>query len=233
MVRVEVFSDVICPWCYIGGRRLERAMRIVEARSRTRFRAHYRAFELNPGMPAAGMERRAYRTAKFGSWKRSQELDAGTATAAADDGITFNYEAMARTPNSRPAHRLIKLAEQRSQLGSAMADRLFSAYFSEGLDVGDPDTLAQLGREVGVDASLGELLLDAGPIDETVEDDVRRAEQLGVRSVPFFIVGRLALPGAVSVDCLVTLLAEHALELPATTPGLDGARGLDSPGCGS
>lgn len=126
MITVEVFSDVICPWCYIGGRRVGEAMRIVEARTGSRFRAHYRAFELNPGMPAAGMERRAYRTAKFGSWKRSQELDSGTATAAADDGITFNYGAMARTPNTRPAHRLIKLAEQHSQLGSAMADRLLS-----------------------------------------------------------------------------------------------------------
>lgn len=99
--------------------------------------------------------------------------------------------------------------------------------------MGDPDTLAQLGTEVGVDASLDELLLDGGPIDEAVEDDVRRAEQLGVRGVPFFIVGRLAVPGAVSVDCMVTLLAEHASVLPATTTGLDEPCGLDDPGCGS
>ncbi len=232
MVTVEVYSDVICPWCYIGGRRLEQAMRIVEARSGARFRANYRAFELNPDMPVGGMDRRVYRTAKFGSWTRSRELDAGTEKAATGDGITFDYQAMARTPNTRGAHRLIKLAEQRNQLGSAMADQLFSAYFSQGLDVGDPDTLAQLATEVGVDARLDELVLAGGPVDQAVEEDVRRAQQLGVRSVPFTIVGQVAAPGALSVDSLVTLLSEHTLVLPATSAPGEACR-LDDPACGS
>lgn len=110
-VSIDVFSDFICPWCYVGGARLLQARRILEERNGWASSVRYRAFELNPDMPPDGLDRKRYRSAKFGSWWKSQELDATTVTASARDGVDWDYEAMKRTPSTRRAHRLMKVAE--------------------------------------------------------------------------------------------------------------------------
>src|SRR5262249_28657201 len=128
-LQVEVFSDVICPWCYIGKHRLEKALRLLGTEAPAE--VVWRPFELNPGMPGAGIPRREYRTAKFGSWERAQALDARVARSGAQDGIPFAFERMERTPNTLKAHRLIWLA-QREGVQNALVDALFRAYFTEG-----------------------------------------------------------------------------------------------------
>ncbi|OIJ95623.1 DsbA family oxidoreductase [Streptomyces colonosanans] len=214
MIRLDVFSDLICPWCYVGGRRLDKAVGIVKERTDDEFRIRHHAFELNPAMPLSGMDRREYRSGKFGSWERSRQLDAGTVLAGRDDGIVFDYEAIARTPNTRAGHRLIALAEREAQQGWAMADRLLAAYFSEGQDVGDTAVLARIGRETGLGDDVATGLTDPA-LESAVQEDLKLAEYLGLRGVPVVITGDKAISGAVGVDALVEVLERQVTEAPS------------------
>jgi predicted DsbA family dithiol-disulfide isomerase len=183
---------VICPWCFIGKRRLEKGLALAGQTATVR----WHPFELNPDMPRAGVERRAYRVQKFGSWERSLELDANIARAGRGEGLAFNFEKMTRTPNTLDAHRIIWLAGQRG-VQDAVVESLFRAYFTDGRDLSDRATLAAVAVEGGLGATeVGELLAgDRG------EAEVRQWEQngsrLGVSGVPFFVVNdAVALSGA-------------------------------------
>ncbi|MFJ5921128.1 DsbA family oxidoreductase [Kitasatospora sp. NPDC092948] len=209
MFTIDVFGDLICPWCYIGGRRLKRAVDLAGGRTGAEFRIRHRAFELNPAMPPAGMDRRAYRSAKFGSWERSRQLDHGTVLAGRDDDVAFDYERIARTPNTRAGHRLIALAEHEAAAGAAMADRLFAAYFAEGQDIGDVAVLARLGEGEGLAPGVAERLDGPAP-ERAVREDEALAERLGLRGVPLFVVGERVFDGAVPVGQLVEALEQQA-----------------------
>ena len=145
---IEVISDAICPWCWVAKRRLDRA--IAALAPDITASVAWLPFELNPEMPKAGVDRRAYRSAKFGSWQRSQALDAQVAAAGRSDGFVFNHDRMERTPNTVDAHRLIWLAGQHGKQ-VAVVEGLFAAYFNEGRDVGDATVLAEIGASVGLD----------------------------------------------------------------------------------
>ncbi|MGW0993258.1 DsbA family oxidoreductase [Streptomyces sp. NPDC002520] len=214
MVTLDVFSDLICPWCHIGGRRLDKAVGIVKERTGEEFHIRHHAFELNPAMPLSGMDRRTYRSGKFGSWERSRELDAGTVLAGRDDGVVFDYAAIARTPNTRAGHRLIALAERDARQGWAMADRLLAAYFSEGQDVGDTAVLARIGQELGLGDDVAGRLADPA-LESAVQEDLKLAEYLGLRGVPVLIAGDKAISGAVGTDALVELLERQVTEVPS------------------
>src|SRR5262245_61026807 len=127
---VDVISDVICPWCYIGKRRLEKAVAAVDGPVKVR----WLPFQLNPAMPKEGVSRREYRTRKFGSWERSLELDARVVAVGEAEGIRFAFDRIERTPNTLDAHRLIGLAEKQGVQG-AVVEALFRAYFTEGRDI--------------------------------------------------------------------------------------------------
>ena len=190
MPTIDVISDVICPWCFIGKRRLEKALNGRSASVR------WHPFQLNPDMPREGIERKAYRVRKFGSWERSQELDAQVAAAGRGEGIAFHFERMARTPNTLDAHRVIWLADERG-VQDAVVEALFLAYFTEGRDLSDRATLAEIAAGAGLDrAEVNELLeVDKGLDLVRAGDD--QARRLGVSGVPFFVVnGRVALSGA-------------------------------------
>ena len=152
--RLDIVSDTICPWCYVGKRRLAAALPILEAEGLT-FDVTWRPFQLNPTIPREGLDRRAYRSAKFGSWKKSQALDAQVTEAGASAGLVFRHDLMAKTPNTVASHALIRLAHETG--GAATQDRvveaLFSAYFTQGLDVGDPAVLADLAKGAGIERS--------------------------------------------------------------------------------
>src|SRR5947209_1031359 len=146
MVTVDVISDLICPWCYIGKRRLERAVAALAGRHEVRVRWH--PFQLNPQMPRGGMDRRAYRTAKFGSWERSQALDARVAAVGAAEGLVFAFDKIGRTPNTLDAHRLIRVAGQVG-VQDAVVEALFRGYFTEGRDLSDRQTLLDVVAGAG------------------------------------------------------------------------------------
>jgi predicted DsbA family dithiol-disulfide isomerase len=185
VLTVDVISDVICPWCYIGKRRLERAVAALAGRHEVRVRWH--PFQLNPGMPREGMDRKAYRTAKFGSWERSLALDAGVAAAGAAEGIAFAFERIERTPNTLDAHRLIRLAGERG-VQDAVVEALFRAYFTEGRDLGDRQTLLDVVAGAGLDRGSAEAELDGEKLDgEAQAHDVpARAGGFGLEKVESF-----------------------------------------------
>jgi predicted DsbA family dithiol-disulfide isomerase len=194
MLTVDVISDVICPWCYIGKRRLEKAVAARAGRHEVRVRWH--PFELNPQMPKDGMDRRAYRTAKFGSWERSQALDAQVATAGAQEGLAFAFDKMRRTPNTLEAHRLIRLAG-REGVQDAVVEALFKAYFTEGRDISDRQTLLDVVAAAGLDRGSAAAELDADESLAAIRAEEEQAHRLGVQGVPFFIVnGEVGLSGA-------------------------------------
>src|SRR5436190_7169421 len=145
---VEVASDVICPWCYIGKRRLEKALAALDGEVQVELR--WLPFQLNPDMPAAGMVRADYRRAKFGSIERGRELDARVAAEGAKEGIAFAFERMQRTPNTARAHQLIDLA-QKAGHAQPVVDALFRAYFEEAQDIGDEAVLAAIAEASGVE----------------------------------------------------------------------------------
>lgn len=190
MLNIDVISDVICPWCFIGKRRLEKAL---DGRPAT---VRWHPFQLNPDMPREGIDRRSYRIQKFGSWERSQELDAQVAAAGRGEGIAFNFDEMARTPNTLDAHRVIWLAGERG-VQDAVVEALFRAYFTDGRDLSDRATLAAVAAGAGLDPAEVDELLEGDKGRDVVHAVEEQGRRLGVSGVPFFVVnGRVALSGA-------------------------------------
>jgi predicted DsbA family dithiol-disulfide isomerase len=189
---VDVISDVICPWCYIGKRRLEKAVAAFDGRVAVR----WLPLQLNPAMPKEGVSRREYRTRKFGSWERSQELDARVVAVGQSEGIRFAFDRIERTPNTLDAHRLIGLAEKQGVQG-AFVEALFRAYFTEGQDISNRQTLLDVVDEAGLDRHGAEAVLNGDDGLEAIKDGDALARRFGVEGVPFFIVnGTLTLSGA-------------------------------------
>ena len=185
-IPITVYSDVICPWCYVGKRRLEVALAEAGPDMPAHISFSWRPFELNPDMPAEGMERRSYRAAKFGD-ARSAELDLKMAETGRELGIAFAFDSMHRTPNTRLAHRLIWEAGRQGRQ-DAVVERLFHGYFEEGFDIGAADTLRGLAGECGLDAKGVEQALT----EEDSLDAVTKLEQqgyrMGIQGVPFFFL---------------------------------------------
>src|SRR3954447_14642149 len=160
MLAVDVISDVICPWGFIGKRRLEKAV----AAHGGPVRVRWLPFQLNPQMPQEGVSRREYRTGKFGSWERSLELDAQVAAAGATESIHFAFDRMERTPNTLDAHRLIWLAETQG-VQDAVVEALFRAYFTEGRDLSNRQMLLDVVAEAGLDRHQAEAVLNTNGMD--------------------------------------------------------------------
>jgi predicted DsbA family dithiol-disulfide isomerase len=191
---IEVVSDVVCPWCYVGKRRLEQAVGLLGPDARVT--VTWRPFRLNPMMPKDGMDRNRYRVAKFGSLEHSQMLDARLTAAGAAEGIEFHLDRIRRTPNTLEAHRLIWLA-QRQGKGDAVVEALFSAYFVDGVDVGDPENLAAIAATAGVEKAAAEKLLGSDEGLSEVVDEEAKFKALGIHGVPGFVVnGQFLFSGA-------------------------------------
>jgi predicted DsbA family dithiol-disulfide isomerase len=178
---IEIVSDVICPWCYIGERRLEKALSVLDGEVKPDIR--WQPFQLNPDMPAEGMARAEYRRRKFGSVERGAQLDGRVAAEGRGEGIEFAFERITRTPSTRAAHQLIELA-QRQGRGQGVVDALFRAYFEEARDVGDAAVLAAIAEANGVSGWPGQA--NATLVAELEE----RMRGLGISAVPTFIFER-------------------------------------------
>ncbi|MAX38393.1 MAG: disulfide bond formation protein DsbA [Gimesia sp.] len=198
-VSVDVISDVICPWCYIGKRRLEKAIAATDVQVSVR----WHPFQLNPTMPKEGISRREYRTRKFGSWERSMELDAKVSAVGESEGIHFAFDKNDRTPNTIDAHRLIWFADQYG-CQDAVVEALFRAYFTEGQDVGNHQTLIEVVTEAGLDRQAVETMLDSDEGLDLIAKSREMSQQFGVDGVPFFIINqKLTLAGAQDSETFV------------------------------
>jgi predicted DsbA family dithiol-disulfide isomerase len=200
-LHIDVISDVICPWCFIGKRRLEKAIATLDRQHEVRVR--WLPFQLNPQMPKEGSNRRDYRTKKFGSWERSQELDAKIVAIGKSEGIHFAFEGIERTPNTLDGHRLIWLADQHG-VQDAVVEALFRAYFTAGRDIANRQTLIDVVAEAGLDRHKPEGVLNGEEGMEAIKVANEQSRRLGVDGVPFFIVnGRLTLSGAQLPDAFL------------------------------
>jgi len=208
---VDVTSDLICPWCFVAKRRLEKASSILGEKLEVR----WHPFQLNPEMPVEGLDRRLYRSAKFGSWEQSQRLDALVAAAGAEVGIGFRHDLMTRTPNTFRGHLLLAAAlKDGLRTQNLVAERLFQAYFLNGEDVGDPATLLGIAREFGVTAILRVEDLDRPALVSEVKTAERKAASAGIRGVPqISFQGTMVANGALKEE----LLANSIRQILGTT----------------
>jgi predicted DsbA family dithiol-disulfide isomerase len=194
--RIDVISDAICPWCYIGKRQLERALDILE-KQKLRFTVAWHPFQLNPDMPAEGVDREKYRVAKFGSLERSKQMDQRITETAANVGIEFHLEKLTRTPNTLNAHRLIRFAGQ-SGLQDEVVEALFYGYFCNGADLGNPEVLAEIGSRGGLDYEEVRAMLATSEGRREVLAGDQMARQCGIQGVPSFALqGHVLFSGAV------------------------------------
>ena len=204
-IKLDIMSDPICPWCYIGKAHLDRAL---ESEPDHPFAIEWHPFQLNPDMPAEGMDRRAYLEGKFGGKEGAVRAYAPVVEHAEKAGLKINFEAMQRTPNTLNAHRLIHWAGIEGRQTAAVS-ALFKAYFVDARDIGDAEVLADIADGIEMDASVVTRLLAT---DEDM-DDIRKRDahsrEMGINSVPTFIVGgRHAVPGAQPPELWKKVLAE-------------------------
>ena len=206
---VEVYSDAICPWCYVGKRRLERALQHVGDTVKTY--VAWRPFQLNPTMPKDGMDRTAYLEAKFGSLDTFNEMEQRLLEAGQTEQIAFAFQKINRTPNTFLAHRLIWYAGQQD-CQNAIVHQLFKVYFEEGLDIGSTAVLVGLGDRVGLQAAPF-LASNDGVAEVKAEESV--GHKLGIRGVPYFIVnGTSTISGAQPVETFVSAIDQLSTGIP-------------------
>ena len=186
-MKVEIWSDVVCPWCAIGKRRFEKALERFPHREDVE--VVWRSFELDPHAPAEIPDLNTHLAAKYRiSHEEAQAMHDNVAGIAAGEGLAFRFDA-ARSGNTFDAHRLLHLAKERGRQGE-LKQRLLSAYFSEGEPVSEHATLVRLAAEVGLDADEAARALASDDFGDAVRDDEREAQALGIRGVPFFVIDR-------------------------------------------
>jgi predicted DsbA family dithiol-disulfide isomerase len=208
MIRIDIVSDAICPWCFIGKRRLERAL-ATEAQDGVV--VGWRPFQLNPDMPPEGMDRKEYLRLKFGE-ESGGERYKHVIAAGLEEGIPFDFGAMRRTPNTIAAHRLIRRAEAEGTQ-DATVEALFQAYFTRGADIGDLDTLADVAASVGADRDAVRDFLagDEGEAEVRAEDAFAR--RVGIQGVPCFVIERkYAISGAQPPEAFAEIFARVRAE---------------------
>lgn len=211
-VALDILSDPICPWCYIGKAHLETALAATPDHP---FVIQWHPFQLDPEMPAEGMDRRAYLEAKFGGKEGAIKAYAPVVEHAEKAGLNINFEGIARTPNTLDAHRLIHWAGIERKQNEAV-NALFDAYFVEGRDIGDAEVLGDIADMIGMDASVIRKLLESDADREDISRRDSEARSMGVTSVPTFIVaGKHAVPGAQPPDLWQKVISELKEQLDA------------------
>lgn len=199
-MKIDIIVDTICPWCYVGKRRFEKALSI---RPQPDLEVGWRAFQLNPRMPSEGMDRRDYVAEKFGGMDRARTVHDSLAEAGAEEGIEFNFRDIERTPNTVHSHRLVRHAAEHG-LQTPVISAVFDAYFLDGQDIGEPEILANIAASAGLDREETLHFLQSDIDFEAILAEDELARRLGVNGVPCFIVNRkYAVSGAQSPEVLV------------------------------
>jgi predicted DsbA family dithiol-disulfide isomerase len=209
---IDVVSDVVCPWCYIGKRKLEVALGELAVQDPDAAPAvRWHPFQLNPDLPSQGIPRSDYLRAKFGGESRAADIYARVKAVGADVGIAFDFDRIDVQPNTLAAHRLIAWTQARGEAGrtSDLVERLFQAYFIEGRAIGEPGVLAQIASEAGLELDAARAMLTSAEGLAAVADEDREARSVGISGVPFFIFnGSTAVSGAHEPKMLLEAIAK-------------------------
>lgn len=211
-IEIQVTSDFICPWCWIGHRNLKAA--IEQAADKELVQVRYVPFELNPAMPRIGSNREEYRTRKFGSWARSQAMDAEVTLAGKRVGAEFNYDRVEVTPNTRLAHRLMWFAQSQSDTAAVdiVFEAIFAAYFQEGRDIGSLDVLVAVAGSSGLDADAVRAYLTTTDGERDVIAAELQAQVDGIHAVPTIRIAGERVSGAQPSRALAQMLRAAATE---------------------
>ena len=202
---IEIYSDVICPWCFIGKRRLDT---VLATPTGTEIELVWRPYQLYPNLPTQGMDRAEYLARRYGDRADRARIPRRIVDEGKDAGVAFDYAAIRSMPNTLTAHRLLDYAAQTVGSGTqhALAEVLFRAYFCEGRDVGDLGTLCEAATEVGLDADAVRRYLAAKADEEAMRGQIRSAFDKGVVGVPCYLIGGFMLPGAQSADTITAFI---------------------------
>jgi predicted DsbA family dithiol-disulfide isomerase len=206
---IEIVHDLVCPWCYLGVRRL---MRTLQRRPDLLFVLLWRPFLLNPDMPRAGMARPDYVVRKFGGEERARRLYASITDIGRAEGVQFRFDRIRRTPSSVDAHRMVRWA---ARFGRAdeMVEALFSAHFADGRDIGEASTLADVASACSLDPAAARAFIASDEEVHTIHADNLRAHRQGINGVPCFVIsGRHAIAGAQEPEVIERLLDVAAVE---------------------
>ncbi|MBV9044367.1 MAG: DsbA family oxidoreductase [Alphaproteobacteria bacterium] len=218
-MQIDVVSDTVCPWCFIGKRRLDRALAM---RPDVPVRVFWRPYRLDPTIPREGVDRRAYLRAKFGDGPRNSAMADALRQEGASEGITFAFDKIAKTPNTLDSHRLIRWAGSAGDgVQNEIVERVFQAYFLDGRDIGDTGVLTDVAKDGGMDAELVGDLLGKDADLALVEREAGMANQMGISGVPTFIFNsRFMISGAREAEILVKIIdkAWEAEQQPSQTP---------------
>jgi predicted DsbA family dithiol-disulfide isomerase len=211
-VTVDVFSDVVCPWCFIGKRRLEKAIAL---QPQIPVEVRYQPYFLNPWVPREGIERNDYLTTKFGSPERYEQMAQRVAAAAESEGLTYNIGSLSRQPNTIDCHRLIQWAQSIGR-GAEMKQRLMDLYFTEGGDLTDREVLVKAAANSGLDAAEVRKALATDADIAEITQAAEAAQKSGIDGVPFFIIGgKYAVSGAQAPEQLAAAIAQVSREAAA------------------
>lgn len=212
-LHLDVIVDVVCPWCFLGKRRLDAAIAELDDLD---IEVRYRPFQLDPTIPDEGIDREEYIIGKFGSADALDEAHARLFSLGADVGITYAFDLIEKSPNTLDAHRLVRWAAA-EDLGDPMLERLFSLFFEEGADLTNVETLVAAAEEVGLDGDEVTMKLEDGVDLDVVKADIAHAGRMGITGVPTVIVeSKFAISGAQTSEVLVDALRRIAAELDAT-----------------
>lgn len=217
-VTIDIVSDVMCPWCYVGKRRLEKALGAIGEGIDVELR--WRPYQLDPTIPREGRDRKAYLDEKFGGPERARKAYAAIREAGADEGIPFDFDAIAVSPNTLDAHRLIRWAAASGEaVQGKIVGILFRMYFTEGRNIGDTAVLLEAAEEAGLDVPLVQTLLHGEADRAAVQREIATAQQMGVTGVPCFIFdGRYAVMGAQPAETLARVIADVAKKREESAP---------------
>ena len=219
VIKIDVVSDVVCPWCYIGKRRLEKA--INELKDKMDFEVEYHPFELNPETPKEGFNHKEYLTKKFGGEERYQRITNHVVGIAAREGLTFNFSDRQVSPNTLDAHRLIAFAKLHGKQGE-MKEALMNAYFEKGLDLTQDKNLIKVAVEQGLESGAVDAFLRSDELTDEVRQDEQRNYQRGISGVPFYIINnKYGVSGAQPTEGFVKALTDIGSELQVNTEACD------------
>jgi len=229
MNSIVIYSDLICPWCYIGKRRMEEALRQLPAGTDVSISWH--PFELNPEMPREGLDRKMYRTKKFGSWQKSLALDAQVSAAGKTVGIEFRYDLQTQTPNTFDSHRLVWLAGT-AGVQDAVVEALFRAYFCEGANFSDHTQLIKIGASAGLEIARLKCFFDGEEGNSAVSDEEQRANLLGISGVPFFVINQsVSISGAQPPETFLEAIQKTTARKPVSGTSDDAEPVCGPDGC--
>lgn len=205
-IKIDIVSDVVCPWCYIGKRRLEKAIKQLD--HKYDFELHYLPFELNPSMPQQGVNQKEYLSDKFGGEERYQQITEHTTSVAATDGLVFDFQKQTTSPNTRNAHIIIELADEHGKQLDAV-EALFKAYFTDGVDLSKNENLLAIAESLGLPRQWAEKRINDPEAKSKIALRENEMTKLGITGVPFYIIdNKYGISGAQQPETFIKAFEE-------------------------